>query len=196
MKTEIKTVLKFIAFIIYTIMLFFIQDIYVLIGIFILQLIFMLLCHISAKDAFKTIFYLLPFILFTVIIDIWVMGLLEAIKIGIRLIMVCHLTYIFGKTTTAGKLAKAVKTLLFPLKWFGVNIDNIGIMVSLAITFIPIIKQEIQNIRYSLIAKGFNMSLQNQITHINYIMGPLFYSLLRKVREIEYALKSKAYIEE
>ena len=46
MKTEIKTVLKFIAFIIYTIMLFFIQDIYVLIGIFILQLIFMLLCHL------------------------------------------------------------------------------------------------------------------------------------------------------
>ena len=138
----------------------------------------------------------MPFILLTVIIDIWVMGLLEAIKIGIRLIMVCHLTYIFGKTTTAGKLAKAVKTLLFPLKWFGVNIDNIGIMVSLAITFIPIIKQEIQNIRYSLIAKGFNMSLRNQITHINYIMGPLFYFLLRKVREIEYALKSKAYIEE
>ena len=40
------------------------------------------------------------------------------------------------------------------------------------------------------------MSIINQIKHLNYIMGPLFYSLLRKVREIEYALKSKAYIEE
>ena len=40
------------------------------------------------------------------------------------------------------------------------------------------------------------MSFINQITHINYIMGPLFYSLLRKVSELEDALKSKAYVEE
>lgn len=138
----------------------------------------------------------MPFILFTVVIDVFVMDIMDAIKIGVRLIMVCHITYIFGKTTTAMQMAKAVQKLLYPLKWFGVNINNIGIMISLSITFIPIIKKEIENIRYSLIAKGFNMSFINQIKHINYIMGPLFYSLLRKVKELEDALTSKAYVEE
>lgn len=138
----------------------------------------------------------MPFILFTVLIDIWVMELADAIKIGIRLIMVCHITYLFGKTTTAMQIAKAIQNLLYPLKWFGVNIKNIGIMVSLSITFIPIIKKEIQNIRYSLIAKGFDMRFVNQIKHMDYIMGPLFYLLLRKVSQLEDALKSKAYVEE
>lgn len=190
-----KTVLKFIAFFIYTICLFWIQDICILIGIFVLQVIFMLLCKVSAKGAGKSILNLMPFILFTVLINVWTMGVMEAIQIGIRLIIVCHMTYIFGRTTTAMQIAKAIQTLLYPLKWIGVNINNIGIIVSIAITFIPIIKKEIQNIKYSLMAKGFDMRLGNQIKHINYIMGPLFYSLLRKVKEIEDALKSKAYIE-
>ena len=138
----------------------------------------------------------MPFILFTVLIDIWIMELVEAIEIGIRLMMVCHVTYVFGKTTTVMEIAKAMKNLLYPLKWFGVNINNIGITISLSITFIPIMKREIQNIQYSLISKGFNMSLVNQIKHIYYIMGPLFYSLIRKVKELEDALKSKAYVEE
>lgn len=191
-----KIAVKFIIFIIYTIALFFIQDIALLAVIFMLQVLCMLICKVSIRETGKTILHLMPFIIFTVVIDIWAMGFIEAIKIGIRLIMVCHVTYIFGKTTTAMQIAKAVQTLLFPLKWFGVNVKNIGIMVSLAITFIPIIKQEIQNIKYSLIAKGCNMSFSSQIKHINYIMGPLFYSLLRKVKEIEDSLRSKAYIEE
>ncbi len=191
-----KIVIRFIIFIIYTIVLFFIQDIVILAGIFVLQVLCMLLCKVSVRETWKTILYLMPFIMFTVLINIWAMGLIEAIKIGIRLIMVCHITYIFGKTTTAMQIAKAIQMLLFPLKWVGINVNNIGIMVSLAITFIPIIKQEIQSIKYSLIAKGCNMSFSSQIKHINYIMGPLFYSLLRKVKEIEDSLRSKAYIEE
>lgn len=191
-----KTVLKFIAFLIYTICLFWIKDISLLLIIFGLQTILRLVCKVSIDGAIKSIFGLMPFIIFTVLINMLAMDLKEAILIGIRLILICHITYVFGKTTSAMQIAKAIQTLLYPLKWFGVNVNNIGIMVSIAITFIPIIKQEIQNIKYSLIAKGVDMRFTNQIKHINYIMGPLFHSLLRKVRDIEQSLKSKAYIEE
>ncbi len=191
-----KTTIKLIAFFVYTVGLFFVQDFYVLALFAILQILFMPICHISIKEATKTLIHLMPFILFTVLIDVFVMEFVEAIQIGIRLILVCHMTYLFSKTTTTMQIAKAVKNLLYPLKWFGINIDNIGIMVSLAITFIPIIKQEIEFIRYSLIAKGFDMRVKNQIKHINYIMAPLFYSLLRKVKELEEALKAKGYVEE
>lgn len=191
-----KTFIKFIAFLMYTICLFWVQDIRILVGITIFQIILMLVCHLSISEALKSIVNLLPFILFTVIINVLAMDLTDAILIGIRLILVCNITYIYGKTTTAMQIAKAITSMLLPLKLFGINTNNIGIMVSIAITFIPIIKQEIQNIKYSLKSKGFDMRLANTIKHINYIMVPLFYSLLKKVRELEEALKAKAYVEE
>jgi len=191
-----KIFIKFIAFLVYTICLFWLQDIRLLASLTTFQLILMLICKLSPKEALKSIFNLMPFILFTVIINIWAMGVKEAILIGIRLIIVCNIVYIYGKTTTAMQLSKAIQIMLFPLKWFGVNTNNIGIMVSIAITFIPIIKQEIQNIKYSLMSKGFDMRIGNTIKHINYIMAPLFYSLLKKVRDIEEALKAKAFVEE
>ena len=191
-----KTTIKLIAFFVYTIGLFCINDFYILAFLGIVQILIMFVCRISIKEATKTIMHLMPFILFTVVIDLFLMEFVEAIQIGIRLILVCHMTYLFGKTTTSMQIAKAVKNILYPLKWFGVNINNIGIMVSLAITFIPIIKQEMEAIRYSLMAKGFDMRFRSQIKHINYFMGPLFYSLLRKVSQLEEALKSKGYVEE
>ena len=191
-----KTFIKFIAFLVYTICLFWVQDFTILAVITIFQIILMLLCRLSTTQALKSIFKLLPFILFTVIINALAMDIIDAILIGIRLMLVCNITYIYGKTTTAMQIAKAITSILLPLKLFGVNTNNIGIMVSIAITFIPIIKQEIQNIKYSLKSKGFDMRLGNTIKHINYIMVPLFYSLLKKVREIEEALKAKAYVEE
>lgn len=191
-----KITIKFVVFLAYSIGIFFVKDFRILALLFVIQMLLMLLCRISIQEALKTILHLMPFILFTVVIDLLVMIPIEASQIGIRLIIVCHITYIFGKTTTAMQMAKAIQNLLYPLKWFGVNINNIGIMVSLAITFIPIMKQEIETIQYSLIAKGFDMHFTHQIKHLNYIMVPLFRSLLQRVSKLEEALKSKGYVEE
>lgn len=189
-----KNVIKMVIFIIYTILLFCIKDFLVLFYISIFQLVLMFINNISIKQASKNILYLMPFILFTVLINLIAMEKEEALLIGIRLILVCNITYIYGKTTTARKISNAIENLLYPLKLFKVNTRNIGIIISIAITLIPILHQEIENIKYSLIGKGFNMSFLNQITHINYLMKPLFYSILRKVNEMESALLSKGYV--
>lgn len=191
-----KAFIKLIIFLIYTICIFWIQNIISLVCVITFNIILMVLTKISIIDATRNILKLLPFILFTVIINALSMQLIEAVLIGIRLILVCNITYIYGKKTTAREISKAIQTLLYPLKYLGININNIGIIVSIAITFIPIVKQETQNIKNSLISKGFDIRLKNTIKHINYIMIPLFYSLLKKVKEIEEALKAKAYIEE
>lgn len=191
-----KNVLKMIAFIIYTVLLFWIKDIWILTSAIIFQIILSLICHISINQEVKTLIKLVPFILFTVLINLCVMETVEAILIGIRLIIVCNMTYIYGSTTTARGIAISIERLLFPLTLFKVNTRNIGIMISIAITFIPIINKEIESIQYSLIAKGFNMSFWRRIRHINYIMVPLFYGLLRKVGNMEEALLAKGYMGE
>ncbi len=193
---KMKIAFKFIVFLIYTILLFWVQNVYVFIGIFIFQAILMFVYRIAWDKAIEVIIHLMPFILLTAVFNGFAMGLKSAIQIGIRLTLVCHITYIFGKTTSSMQIAKGIEKLLYPLEWFGINRKNITLMISIAITFIPIIRNEITNIKYSLMAKGMRMNIINQIKHLNYIMGPLFYSLLKKVKEIEEALKSKAYVEE
>ena len=191
-----KNVLKIIAFIIYTVLLFLIKDIWLIFGAILFQIALTLICHISINQSIKTLIKLMPFILFTILINLCVMETIEAILIGIKLIIVCNMTYIYGSTTTAREIAISIEKLLFPLTLFKVNTRNIGIMISIAITLIPIINKEIENIRYSLTAKGFKMSFWNQIRHIHYIMAPLFYGLLRKVGNMEEALLAKGYMGE
>lgn len=189
-----KDVLKMIAFIIYTVLLFWVENSMLLLCAILFQIACMLICNISIRQALKAILYLMPFILFTFIINLFVMEKRYAILIGIRLIIICNMTYIYGKTTTAREISKSIEKILTPLTWFKVNTRNIGIIISIAITLIPMINREIENIRYSLIAKGFNMSLFNQIRHINYIMLPLFYGLLKRVNSMEEALLAKGYM--
>ena len=203
-----KNVLKIIAFIIYTVLLFLIKDIWLIFGAILFQIALTLICHISINQSLKTLIKLMPFILFTVLINLCVMETIEAILIGIKLIIVCNMTYIYGSTTTAREIAISIEKLLFPLTLFKINTRNmardtslektrnIGIMISIAITFIPIINKEIENIQYSLTAKGFNMSFWSRIRHINYIMVPLFYGLIRKVGNMEEALIAKGYMGE
>lgn len=137
-----KNVIKMLVFIIYTILLFWVNDFKILLCTILLQIALMLICKISIKDALRSLLYLMPFIIFTIIINILVMEKKEAFFIGIRLIIVCNITYIYGKTTTAREISKTIENLLYPLKIFKVNTRNIGIIISIAITLIPMLYQE------------------------------------------------------
>lgn len=67
-------------------------------------------------------------------------------------------------------------------------------MVSISLSFIPILQREIQNLKYSLISKGFKLNFKNLIKHPNYILLPLITSVIKKTSEIEYTMLSKGYI--
>ena len=58
----------------------------------------MAILKINMQKAVKNLIKLSPFILFTAIINILFADLEFAILIGIRLILVCNLSYIFAKT--------------------------------------------------------------------------------------------------
>lgn len=67
-------------------------------------------------------------------------------------------------------------------------------MVSISISFIPILKEEIQNLKYSLISKGFKLNFRNAITHPNYILLPLITQVIKKTSEIEHSIIAKGYV--
>lgn len=185
----------FLAFLIYTITVFWIKNYIALAVLIIAHILIMLALKISLKQAIKNIGAILIFILFTVIINILAMGVEDAILIGIRLIIVCNATFIFTNLITPYKIAEVIETLLRPLKVFGINPENISLIISIAIAFIPILTRELNNIRYSLKSKGIDTRGFSIIKNLNFIMQPLFVSIIRKVSSIEYALKAKGYQE-
>ena len=95
---------------------------------------------------------------------------------------------------TPKKMQFVMEKILIPLKILGVNPKEIAIMISISLAFIPILQKEIENLKYSLVSKGFNLNLRNFIKYPNYILFPLITSVIKKTSEIEQSMISKGYV--
>lgn len=186
-------IMEFVLFIAYTIAVFFISNYYLIIIAFLLNIILMLILKLNFKWAIITIIKLLPIIIFTSAINMILNSVEYGLLIGIRLILVCNMTYIFSKKMTSYKLQYVIEKILGPLKIIKINSKEIGIIVCIGIAFIPIIQKEVQEIKYSLKAKGFKLNITNAIKHPNYIFVPLITGIIKRINDIEASLLSKAY---
>lgn len=188
-------IVKFILFLVYTISVFFIDRYFLLLVVAMINLIFMIILRLRPKQVIRNLLNVMPFILFTVMINIILQDIKGAILVFFRLILVCNMTFIFSKVMTTTRLAMVVEKLLCPLKLFKIDPKDISIMICIAISFIPILKDELTQIRYSLKSKGFNTQFFYLLKNLNLIFKPFFVSLIRRIAEMEAALKAKAYIE-
>lgn len=189
-----KEIIKFILFLAYTIIIFFIKDYTVFAILAGIHILLMLVLKIKVKGAILAILKLLPIIIFTTAINIWLSGLSFGMLIGVRLIVLCNMTYIYTKKMTFSKLQYVIEVLLKPLKIIKIDSKEIGIMLCIGIAFVPIIQKEIINIKYSLKAKGFNVNARNILLKPNYILMPLLTGIIKRVGEIENSLSSKGYV--
>lgn len=190
-----KNLIKFILFLIYTIGIFFINN-YLALGIIaIFNIFLMLLIKINIKNAGNNILKLLPFILFTIIINILFADLEFGLLIGVRLTLVCNLSYIFSKTITYLEFGEIVEKLVCPFKIFGINPKEIGLVTTIAISFVPIMKSEILQLKNVLKIKGIKPTNFNLIKNSNLIFKPFFISVLQRLNEVEMSLKAKGWQE-
>ncbi len=186
-------IVEFVLFLMYTVLIFFIKD-YFLLGIFfVINILLMIILKQKLKKALMVVLKIIPFIIFTAGINMIISGISYGILIGIRLILVCNITYIFSKKMTPHKLQYVIETLLKPLKIININSKEVGIIVCIGLTFIPIIQKEITELKYSLKSKGCNPNLKNIIRKPNYILVPLITSIIKRIGEIENSLYSKGY---
>lgn len=192
MKNTINIV-KFIFFLLYVISIFFIKNNIALIGALIINIILILIYKISLKKLLNNLSKISIFVLITALINVFVVDINYALIVGIKLILVCTITYIFSTTLSYMEFATVIETLAYPLKLIGVNPKDIGLLITIAISFIPILKEELIRIKYVLIVKGFKINTINILKNTNIIFKPLFVSIMERINEIEYSLKAKGY---
>lgn len=185
-----KNVLKFIFFMISVIGIFFITNMICLCAILLLCI--LLVSFYKRKTRIKMSFkFILVFIIFTIIINAIIEGFNYALLVGIRLVIAYLMTYIFANTMTIIEFSDAIQILMHPLKIFKIDTQSIGIMICIAICMLPILQNEITELKYSLKSKGCNLKINN----INIFMKPLLISVLKRIDDMEKTLISKGYIE-
>ncbi len=182
-----KDILKFLTFIIYATIIFFLPNhIYILACLFI-NLSIILLAKLSLKKAIVNTLKIFPFILFTFIINIFLDSFINALWIGIKLILVCNTTFIYSQTTTVARLAKTIRILCTPLKLFKINTEEIEVMVCIALSLLPAIKNDLIEVKNACKAKNIDINLKNT----KYILSKFLLSMIKRVNQIDEAMIEK-----
>ncbi len=188
-----KNVLKLILFLLYTIVIFFISNIWIFITLTMLTFIFYVFYKIPVKKILTyNLFFFVFVALLTLLITLAFNSVTDAIYMFFKLFLIGNATYIFRYTMPTVQFIDTIEKLLSPLKIFHVNTRNIGIIINIAITFIPIFVEEITQIQNSLVQKGLK---RNSISSIKYTFVVLIPLLFKRTNEMEYSLKAKCFVE-
>ncbi|GHT49404.1 energy-coupling factor transporter transmembrane protein EcfT [Spirochaetia bacterium] len=173
----------------FSICIFFIENYIVLASISLIIFAMLFIFKISLKSILIYTKSVLPFVLLAAFINFFLGGRELAILTGIRFLLACYAVIAYRQKSSPMQLANAIETLCMPLKVFKLKPSDIGLMVCIAITFIPILLRDFNSIKNALQSKGLKLRPGN----MNYLLKPFVIGIFNRTNEITNALKSKAY---
>jgi energy-coupling factor transport system permease protein len=205
---------KIICFIIYTVFIFLADNLYVFLILGLLLSISFLAGKLPAMSVIKGLRPVILFFVFTGMImlftvdgeKILVFGVLPISKNGLiysiflltRLFYLAVLGAILTLTTTPMELTKGLEYLLKPLKKFKIPVQQITMIISIAVRFIPTIIEEAEKIRKAQIVRGSDLSSKNIIKKAKAmfpVMIPLFVGSIRRADNLAVAMESRCYMD-
>ena len=86
-------------------------------------------------------------------------------------------------------VSNSIKILCTPLKIFKVNVEDIGLLVSISLSMLPILRKELNELKEACKAKSMNFNIKNS----KYILSKFLLSIISKTNYIEESLISKGY---
>lgn len=184
-----KNIIKFLLFILYSTSMFFLPNNKLVLIFVTLNLLLIFVNKINLKKIIIKSIEVLPFVVFTVIINCILDNIHNALWIGVKLVIVCNITIIYSETTTITDVAETIEMICRPLKIFKINIEEIKIMVAISLSMIPILKKSLYEIKEACVAKNISLNVKN----IKIIVSKFFLSLISRVNEIEESLIVKGY---
>ena len=139
----------------------------------------------------------------TVLIDFWVItvtldGVLRAIFMTTRIIILILASSLLTYTTTPTELTDAIERLLKPLKFIGLGeaVHIMAMMITIALRFIPTLIEETDKIMSAQKARGADLESGSFIERIKAlvpILIPLFISSVRRALDLADAMECRCY---
>lgn len=181
-----KNVVKFVIYIIMIFLLCYLKNIVILGSLFLIGTIFSIIkkIQISKMELFSIIFL----ILCTFAVNI-LSGKMYALLIVMRILDIYLFTKIYTKNLSVLELVNVIEIILSPLKILKINTRNIGIIVSISITVLPIMLNEIKQKINALYSKGMKLNIGS----IKIIFKSILVSTLIRCNEMEKSLSAAGW---
>ena len=123
-------------------------------------------------------------------------GLLTAVFMGIRLVLLIIGSSLLTLTTKPISLTDGIERLLGPLARIGVPTHEIAMMMSIALRFIPTLLEETDKIMKAQQARGADFESGNLLERAKSlipILVPLFVSAFRIAQDLAMAMEARCY---
>ena len=130
------------------------------------------------------------------IFKIYEEGVIKAITIAIRLILLIVTTSLLTLTTSPMDITAAIESLLKPLKVVHFPVHELALMMSIALRFIPTLMEETDRIMKAQTARGASFSEGSIIARakgIVPILVPLFVSAFKRADDLALAMEARCY---
>ena len=135
------------------------------------------------------------------LVKIWVItitkeGLVRAVQMALRLIMLVMGTSLLTYTTTPNQLTDGLEKGLGFLKVFRVPVHEIAMMMSIALRFIPILIEETDRIMKAQMARGADFESGGIVAKAKSmipLLVPLFISAFRRASDLALAMEARCY---
>jgi len=180
---------KFILLFAYALSIFLINDYLLFLVVFLINIFMMRFAKITLRQFINNIFSIVVFSLIIFFINLFYLPVSESLITSTKLFLVCNIVYIFSKILTPLQLVEAIDRILSSTKLGVSRSSELGILICTSIAFIPIFKQEMKQVLYSMKAKGVNIGIKN----IYLVIAPMLNLSLKRTNDMEMALKAKAY---
>jgi len=122
-------------------------------------------------------------------------GLTKAAFFSLRLLLFVSMVFLVTLTNSPSELAEAVTRLLSPLARIGLPIQELGLILFIAIRFIPILYEEFVTVRNAQVIRGvdFTGSLMNRIRKTAAVLIPVLVSTIGRADELALAMEARGY---
>ena len=135
------------------------------------------------------------------LIDFWIItiyaeGVVRAVFMVIRILMLISGTFLLTYTTSPISLTDGLESLLNPLKAIRLPVHELSMMMCIALRFIPTLIEETDKIMSAQKARGAdfeNGSLLQRVKALVPILVPLFISAFRRADELATAMECRCY---
>ena len=113
-----------------------------------------------------------------------------------RIVLMFVASFIVVLSTTSNELVRALSSLLSPLRIVRVPVDDVAMVFSLALRFIPLIAGEANSVMLAQKSRGASFGQGNILRRITAwfpVLIPLFVGLFRRAEAVSVAMDARCY---
>lgn len=123
-------------------------------------------------------------------------GFMRGLFYAIRIFLLVFMSLIVSFSTSSTELMDAFRKLLTPLRVLKVPVEDIAMMASIALRFIPITAEELHRIHVAQRSRGADFESGSVIVRLqiwNTVLVPLFVGLFRRADNLALAMEARCY---